>query len=131
MGYSAVVTESHVRTLESRKLRQEQKVLHWMDPNQPSSHTPLRANHSPSEAHRDSTALVNCFCVQVGPEPLEVLGPTARLRQVLLPHKGMHDNSHTVENLSLVRAHSQSIRDYRVCSQQPVPTNWQLQPPSS
>lgn len=47
-----------------------------------------------------------CCCaavLQVATEPLEVLGATARLRQVLQPHKGIHDTSKdTVENLSLV-----------------------------
>jgi hypothetical protein len=40
--------------------------------------------------------------VQVAAEPVEVLGTTARRRQVLQPHRGIIDTRDTVENLSMV-----------------------------
>jgi hypothetical protein len=42
--------------------------------------------------------------LQVAAEPLEVLGPTARLRQVLQPLKALQaDTALSVDNLSMVR----------------------------
>jgi hypothetical protein len=68
-----------------------------------------------------------CYAMlrQVAPEPLEVLGATAKLRQVLVPHRAALDpaGKDTVENLSVV-SHSVSHRPCVLKHRVKASTNW-------